>query len=223
MLVKVWGVKTANFAGLKNTLGSLWCPKGVLKVIELGSNFYQFVFQHKEEKERVLLRQLWFFDNQLLVLQDWHPDLKEGDPSFCKAQMWIHVKGLPHHWCSKEVGWKLGNLFPSCLNVMVPENGSKEGKIIKMLVDIKLDQPLLRGTKIKLGDKTVWVEFAYEHLPTFCFYCGYLGYPERLCQKKVADARNNKVCDGQYGDWMRVVTPRGGRRGGLSERFWGKE
>lgn len=107
------------------------------------------------------------------------------------------------------MGWKIGKLFPSSLNVVVPENGSKEGKIIKLLVDIKLDQPLMRGTKIKMEDKTVWVDFAYEHLPIFCFYCGYIGHPERSCQKKVNDARKNRICEGQYGDWMRVITVRG--------------
>lgn len=44
LLCQIWGNKSANFTGLKNTLRLLWCQRGDLKVIELGSNFYQFVF-----------------------------------------------------------------------------------------------------------------------------------------------------------------------------------
>lgn len=33
----------------------------------------------------------------------------------------------------------------------------------------------------------------------------------------------NMICDGQYGDWMRVITTRGGRRGGTGERLMRKE
>lgn len=81
--------------------------------------------------------------------------------------MWIQVHGLPHHWVSKEVGWKLGKLFSHCLNVNFPENGGKGGRLLKLLVKVKLDNPLIRGTKIKLDDEVIWVEFRYEMLPTF--------------------------------------------------------
>lgn len=41
---KFWGVKTANFFGVRNTFSQLWCPGGALKVIELDYNFFQFIF-----------------------------------------------------------------------------------------------------------------------------------------------------------------------------------
>lgn len=31
------------------------------------------------------------------------------------------------------------------------------------------------------------------------------------------------ICEGQYGDWMRVIITRGGRRGGVGERLGKKE
>lgn len=64
LLGKIWGNKTANFTGLRNTLTPLWCHKGELRVVELSSNFFQFIFSNKEEKERVLMKRPWIFDNQ---------------------------------------------------------------------------------------------------------------------------------------------------------------
>lgn len=45
-----------------------------------------------------------------------------------------------------------------------------------MLVEVKLDIPLLRGTKLKLDQEVLWVEFKYEQLAFFCFYCGLIGH-----------------------------------------------
>lgn len=44
--------------------------------------------------------------------------------------------------------------------------------MLRLLVELELDKPQLKGTKIKLDEELVWVDFRYEHLSTFCFYCG---------------------------------------------------
>lgn len=111
------------------------------------------------------------------------------------------------------MGWKLGKLFPSCLNVVLPEHGSKEGKLLRLLIEFYLDKPLLRGTKIKLDQELVWVDFRYEHLPTFCFYCGKVGHPEKICDQKMRDSQGNCICEDQYGAWLRAIVSKGGRRG----------
>lgn len=86
------------------------------------------------------------------------------------------------------VGWKLCKLFPSCLNVIIPENGSKEGKVLKILVEVELDKPLLRGTKIKLGEEHEWAAFKYKNLPSFCFYSGRIGHIKKVV----------------YGNWLTI-------------------
>lgn len=136
-----------NFSGINNRFSKLWSQKGDLKVMELGSNYFQFIFTSNEEKARALQKRPWFFDNQVVALQPWKPNLGD-DPAFKKAQIWVQVRGLPTYWSSKEVGWKVGKIFSHCLNVIYPEHGSKEGKLLKLLVEIELDKPLLRRTKI---------------------------------------------------------------------------
>lgn len=56
------------------------------------------------------------------------------------------------------------------------DNKIKEGKWLKIFAEIDLNKPMMRGTKRKLNNESVWVDFRYEHLPTFCFYCGVIGY-----------------------------------------------
>lgn len=50
LIWKTWGIKIANYSGLRNTLSLQWCHKGDLKVIELEHNYFQLIFSKKEEK-----------------------------------------------------------------------------------------------------------------------------------------------------------------------------
>lgn len=69
-------------------------------------------------------------------------------------------------------------------------------------MEFELDKTILRGTKIKPEREMVWVDFKYELLSTFCFYCGILGYSEMGCEQKVNDSRNSQVCEGQFWEWL---------------------
>lgn len=65
--------------------------------------------------------------------------------------MWVQIRRVPNNWSSRKVGWKLSKLS----NVIIPENGSKNGRMLKLLVEVELDKPLLRGTKIELENEFV--------------------------------------------------------------------
>lgn len=70
---------------------------------------------------------------------------------------------------------------------------------------------MLRGTKIKLNEEVIWVDFTYELLPAFCFYCGMIGHFEKTCEKIMIDFKKNIVCEGQYGEWLKTITYKGER------------
>lgn len=55
--------------------------------------------------------------------------------------------------------------------MIIPENDTKEGRYVKMLVEVDLTKPLIRGTKVGFEGEKQWV-LKYEQLPLFCFYCG---------------------------------------------------
>lgn len=54
---KIYRENAVNFIGLKQTMRKLWCAEGSLKVIELKSKLFQFVFSHENEMRRVLEKQ----------------------------------------------------------------------------------------------------------------------------------------------------------------------
>ena len=99
------------------------------------------------------------------------------------------------------------------MDVLIPETGSKRGMHLKILAKINLDKPLLRGTKVKFNNKSVWVEFKYENLAFFYFYCGKVGHMEKNCEIRKNDVKTGSVVEGQYGGWLRadlnMLLPRG--------------
>lgn len=86
---------------------------------------------------------------------------------------------------------------------MIPEYGSKEGRYAKLLVDIDLNAPLIRGTHIRCNGESQWISFKYEQMPSFCFYCGHIGHGEQVCEAKMKDVEEDRLNEGQYGDWLR--------------------
>lgn len=59
----------------------------------------------------------------------------------------------------------------------------------KLLVEIDLQKPLIRGTNLSFEEEKRWVTFKYEHLPLLCFYCGRIRYGERSCERKMNDLK----------------------------------
>lgn len=84
--------------------------------------------------------------------------------------------------------------------MVILDLGSKENRYARLLVDVDLSKPLIRGTSIRFEGDKCWVMFKYEQLPQFCVYCGLLGHGERNYERKIKNAKSEKLSEGQYGD-----------------------
>lgn len=59
--------------------------------------------------------------------------MKSEDDSLCRTPLWVQITGIPNYWVSNEVGRNLGKLFHLCMNVIMPKNGSKDGRLLQLL------------------------------------------------------------------------------------------
>lgn len=215
LIGKVFGEKKANLVGVRSTMMKLWGSRGLCKVVSLDLNVFQFVFKAESDRDSILQGRPWLFDNQLLILHPWEADINWKEFSFTCSPFWVQVWHIPHQWISIETGKKIGGVLGTVTDVMIVDAGGHELRHINILVDIDLTKPLLRGTKLKHKQSECWVEFKYENLPLFCFYCGCIGHNEKGCGQRKIDVTHNKVLQDQFGHWLRA----GFRRGpGLSGR-----
>ncbi|CAL5412784.1 unnamed protein product [Camellia sinensis] len=69
-----------------------------------------------------------------------------------------------------------------------------------------------------LSADPLWVDFKYERLPIFCYFCGMLGHSERDCDAKIS-AAVAPIAVPQYGSWLRMdnFRSKGVRRSGLMD------
>lgn len=50
--------------------------------------------------------------------------------------------------------------------VLIPNAGNKNGRHLKIKVEVNISQPLLRGTIVKMKNISRWVDFKYDDVQT---------------------------------------------------------
>ncbi|MED6194492.1 hypothetical protein PIB30_029012 [Stylosanthes scabra] len=65
--------------------------------------------------------------------------------------------------------------------------------------------PILKGVNIgSKEDGLIWVEFRYEKLPNFCYYCGLIGHEESNCYCANIDAEKGECKSKEMGPWFKA-------------------
>ncbi|KAM3305997.1 hypothetical protein P3S67_012866 [Capsicum chacoense] len=95
---------------------------------------------------------------------------------------------------SMEVGYKIGQAVGGTADVVIPQNGRKEGQYMRIKVMMNIHKPLPRGKLIKLGPETIWVDIRYEN--------GMLGHNYKACVQREKDLRSGNLTNGQFGTWL---------------------
>ncbi len=89
---------------------------------------------------------------------------------------------LPIKCMSAEVGEDTGAIIGKLLEVDVSASGLAWGHFLRIRVEIELGKPLMRGCILQFAEEApFWVDFCYEHLPTFCYRCGVIGHSGSDC------------------------------------------
>lgn len=185
MIGKIISERVTNFTGVKSYAMNVWGYPKKMKVAEIGVNLYQFRFEDKRDMERILNGGPWLIDNQILVLKEWIEGIEECKDAFNKGLLWIQVWNLPLHWMSKETGKKVGSVFGEVKKIIIPETRRKEGKHLKMLVEVDITEPLMKGTFVKCNGVSRQLQFKYMMCPDFCYNCCIIGHGERSCFNRI--------------------------------------
>lgn len=123
----------------------LWHHRGLCKVVTLELNVYQFVFNSATERVGILQGRPWFFDNQLLVLYTWKEGMNGSMDCFNISLIWVQVWHISHPWLSIETGRKIGSILETVSDIMIVEARRKKDKHVKLLIELALAKPFLRG------------------------------------------------------------------------------
>lgn len=165
-------------------LKSVWKVENNFEVSDLDENKVVFLFQTKDDMEKVLLLSLWPFDKYLFILHKMVRGEAVKDIKFDKTPFWIQIHGLPTMCQTKEVRMSINATLGEVEKVDANKKGFCLGNFWRIRVLLNIFMLLCRGRKVLLGEYGLkWVDFKYERLPIFCYLCGRVDHDERDCMQ----------------------------------------
>ena len=193
--------KPINQRVVKNLLRTTWKFGSDLKIIDVGEGLFQFKFTMESQLVWVLNNGSWSFDNYYLLLGRWEKGMNASTIKFTHCPLWVQVWGLPFELFSEDVAMDIGKGIGKVVEVDCKGVAADQAKFLRIRVEIPLDKPLRRGSKIKGPDgEVIWVAFKYKRLISFCFRCGILGNEAKTCEQP----RGTEEQENQYGEWMKA-------------------
>ena len=115
------------------------------------------------------------------MLQRYDTDILVRDLVFTKALFWVQVHNILVRFMNTKVAEGICDIVDEIQKStkVVDDDGIY---FMRVRVSIDITLPLCRGRVITMenGEKH-WVNFKYERLPNFCFWCGRLNHSDKDC------------------------------------------
>ncbi|KAF7146250.1 hypothetical protein RHSIM_Rhsim04G0139700 [Rhododendron simsii] len=166
--------KRSNVMKMKESLRRAWGSPDNLTIVEACDNLFHFRFANESNFHRVLNGGPWNFDNHILALQPWEPEIiGKRIGSFYVVD-------------DREVMGRRGRFLRVRAGVPI-DKPLKHGGYIT----------LGNGAKY-------WVDYKFERLNNLCYYYGSLLLEQEECGVKPSDEKNGVLKEGRFGQWMKA-------------------
>ncbi|KAM7462720.1 hypothetical protein LguiA_030841 [Lonicera macranthoides] len=199
--------RSINVTAKQDTMSRVWRPVRGVWIKELSPNLFLFQFGHEVDMNRVINDGPWSFDQHLLVLRRLENGVSPHQVQLFHAEFWVQVYNLPVGFMSEKVAEHIGNYIGTF--VEADRNNFNGGRREFMRIRVSLDIRKSLKTRMKIqkeGEGSSWINFKYERLPGFCFFCGVIGHSDRFCELFI-DFPNKNV-EKNFGVWLRAPNRR---------------
>uniref|UniRef100_A0A803PR33 Reverse transcriptase domain-containing protein n=1 Tax=Cannabis sativa TaxID=3483 RepID=A0A803PR33_CANSA len=173
----------------------------LVSVTEHAHGLFLVTFGCEGDKGRILEGQPWHFAQSITIFAAPESSFPITPDTLHYVPFWIQVYGIPFMCKSFDlarfIAAEVGDL------IEVDKDTVKEGTgpylRLRILLDVNL--PIRRGMNIRfirMGREFVkWIDFKYERLPDFCFFCGKLDHTKRYCHfylQKYDESQTDPPC-----------------------------
>lgn len=172
----------------------IWRVEGKVMIKKAGRNIYLCKFRNIRNMNRISKGGPWSFDDALLLFDE--PKGNCNIIAFRYVSFWIHFHNLPRVCFCRKYAEVLGNAISIIERADTDEYGKMEGETLRLKIIIDVNEPIKRGTYMKIGSKEemVWILITFEKFPDFCYYCGMLGHVMQDCDEEgVEEAGKHKL------------------------------
>lgn len=198
--------RRVNLESVARVLKTVWRTEENFELHDMGENKVLFQFGLKEDLDKVLLMSPWSFDKYILLLHKLEAGETVTKVKFDRVSFWVQVHGLPTMYQTKDAGRLIGETLGKVEKVDVSDKGFCMGSHMRVRVMLEVSAPLCRGRLVCLGgSEPTWVDFKYERLPIFCYWCGMIDHDERDCLQQARSNVTPGAEEKQYGPWLRAT------------------
>lgn len=199
---RLWTDTSFNSGALQATIKQIWRVKNGVEIRLIGENLFSFQFFNWKDKERVIQGEPWWFEKKVLVLCEINGREQSSAIKPHKTPFWVQVYDVPFILRSNAVVKHIGNTIGEFLD-WENKGDEKWGSFLRIRVLMDLEKPLKKGTMLKNKNEAVYkINFKYESLFDFCYYCGRVGHLVKDCTAKENEDDSEMPC--YFGPWMRA-------------------
>ncbi|KAE8683683.1 hypothetical protein F3Y22_tig00111192pilonHSYRG00006 [Hibiscus syriacus] len=180
----------------------IWGHARLLDSCILKDNMFLFKFKTLSDKQAILKRTPWSFEETLLAIAHFDPNLSLEEFDFRPLGVWVRIFELPLGYMKVEIAEKIENRIG---NIIATDTRSGEGRMgdyLHVRVEIDCSKPLRRCAKMGVlanGEPRKCL-LKYERLPSFYHRCGIIGHVLTECPGFSEQLQQPL----QFGEWLRV-------------------
>ncbi|XP_057781497.1 uncharacterized protein LOC130999817 [Salvia miltiorrhiza] len=188
------GSKPRLTQDLKAELQKFWNTSQEWQLIPMGKGFFTLKFSSMADKKVAKEKLNLDISNGCLRLREWVPKFDPYKECSLLAQVWVRIYYLPIELWHPEVIAAVGRYLGNPIRI---DGGSADrdvGHYARALIEIDLALPLRESLMIDEDNSSIYIEFSYESLPTFCNHCKIVGHTPDKCRKlkQREDLKNKK-------------------------------
>jgi hypothetical protein len=198
---KVCSPRKLVIGALERAMLRAWGLHRAATFRDIGDNRFVVRFSSEGDWKHVMKKGPWQFDFNAILLKDLSGLVRPSDMVFDSIELWARVCDLPMDMMNRAHGKLFGNWIGKYIYADVDEDGIAWGKDLRIRVEVRVEEPLLRGISVRNSEDDVrgnWFDVQYERVPHFCFDCRRLVHPNDFCP---ADRDEEKQ---QWGGWLRA-------------------
>lgn len=185
LLIRACNPRKKNLRAITCFFPRLWGLDNVVSGRVVDNGRAQFLFPTNEALQLVLRRGPWSFNEWMVVMEPWVPNLSEQSPT--TLDFWIQIRDIPIQYLSIQM---LNFIAEMLGHVIETDEAGFGGSSIsgRVLIRWQIDRPLVFERAFQFGFESVTISFRYEKLRNYCFRCHSLQHGIEECEIPEDDA-----------------------------------
>ncbi|XP_019093318.1 PREDICTED: uncharacterized protein LOC109129511 [Camelina sativa] len=163
LLVRPANSRRQNLRAMIRFFPRLWgMDNSVIgRVVEHGRS--QFMFPSYEALQLVYRRGRWSFNEWMVAMESWQPNLPDANPLF--INFWIQIRGIPLQFFTPPMARYIAETLGLIVDSEIDDIAGGNVEFARVYIQWPLDQPVLFQRRFRFGNDWATISFPDIHNP----------------------------------------------------------